>query len=360
MMRISIFRSILMGLMLCFVYTEMSAQGNSTYQEILVKDFYDQINIFSRDCYIGAKGTGNTQKTIFSYFSSEKCLVSELDFLYLDGRDKYDAVSKKIGEYLNYLEQKAKKDSLSFKWQIEKHYDTASIVIIDGISYSKRNQSEKKGYTCRAIFCFKGSGENTKISEIKFTNFKRIQWTEDGQHPELFVTNLNLAFGYKFNKCLNFSIGFNGLSDNWFIDHLKFDLEFNYLYKQEHLHYPASSDANPSQLAYNSENGDFGIGINIGYRIIPDKYGELNWGPALFSAAIGAGGIFYDKWWEYGGTAEGESHGRSAALYIKPSFCYEYLFTDFFGMGLEAGYYICPKYEPMQGLGIKVVTKFAL
>ena len=282
------------------------------------------------------------------------------DLVRLQGGRVNDRVNISISEYLDYLSKFTAKDTVVFEikyrsYSCNRKEDTAMVKV----QWTVR--SHRNSYTSDANlrFVYDAQGE-PKIDLITMTGFYNARNIEVKKIPQLFSPNLNVAFGYKLNNCLNFSVGLDGLSNHWFLDHLRFDVEFNYLYNQEHPHYSTATDGTPSQLTYISENGDFGIGMNIGYRIIPDKYGDLNWGPTWLSASIGFGGVFYDKWWEYNGTSEGESHGRSAALYIKPSLCLEYLITDHFGMGIEAGYYFCPKYDPMQGLGLKVVTKFAL
>lgn len=284
------------------------------------------------------------------------------DLVRLQGGSVNDRVNISISEYLDFLSKFTAKDVVKFEikyksYSCNQKEDTAIVQA----QWTVR--SHKNSYTCDAKlrFVYDTNGK-PKIDLVTMKGFKDTVNIEVIKilKPLLYQPSLNVAFGYKLINCLNFSIGIDGLSDHWFLDHLRFDVEVNYLYNQEHPHYSTASDGTPSQLTYISENGDFGIGMNIGYRIIPDKYGDLNWGPTWLSVSIGFGGVFYDKWWEYNGTSEGESHGRSAALYIKPSLCLEYLITDHFGMGIEAGYYFCPKYDPMQGLGLKVVTKFAL
>lgn len=282
------------------------------------------------------------------------------DLVRLQGERVNDRVNISISEYLDYLSKFTAKDTVVFEikyrsYSCNRKEDTAMVKV----QWTVR--SHKNSYTCDAKlrFVYDAQGE-PKIDLITMTGFYTARNIEVKEIPQLFHSNLNVAFGYKLNNCLNFSVGLDGLSDHWFLDHLRFDVEFNYLYNQEHPHYSTATDGTPSQLTYISENGDFGIGMNIGYRIIPDKYGDLNWGPTWLSVSIGFGGVFYDKWWEYQGTSEGVSHGRSVALYIKPSLCLERFLSDFFAIGIEAGYYICPNYESMQGLGIKVVTKIAL
>ena len=281
------------------------------------------------------------------------------DLVRLQGERVNDRVNISISEYLDFLSKFTAKDTVVFEikyrsYSCNRKEDTAMVKV----QWTVR--SHNNSYTCDADlrFVYDAQGD-PKIDLVTMTGFKSVNNVEKIIQPQLFPTILNVAAGYKFNKCLNFSIGFDGLSDHWFWDHLKFDVEFNYLFNQEHPHYPTSTDGSPSQLIYTSENADWGIGMNIGYRIIPGKYGNWDWGPVWISASVGFGGVFYDKWWEYNGTTEGESHGRLAAPYIKPSLCLEY-FNEYFGMGLEAGYYFCPQYEPMQGIGIKLVTKFAL
>lgn len=317
-----------------------------------IKNLYRDLSSYAADAYEHKgddKKYTKTKDKVLNYFYDTNAI--NLDVKAIDNGDSTEEVN--IKSYLNELNKIASKQIIRFLPGFNGFIEEKDGVNFYSCSLLVYPSEEKKYYyKCKARIGFKGK----EICSINYSEFD----IRPEEKPLLFHPNLNIAFGYKFNNCLNFSIGLDGLSDRWFLDHLRFDVEFNYMYNQEHPHYSTATDGTPSQLTYISENGDFGIGMNIGYRIIPDKYGDLNWGPTWLSVSIGFGGVFYDKWWEYNGTSEGEAHGRSAALYIKPSLCLEYLITDHFGMGIEAGYYFCPKYDPMQGLGLKVVTKFAL
>ena len=203
------------------------------------------------------------------------------------------------------------------------------------------------------------------VAKFKFKNESILSITvvAANENPIISCSHVNFSAGWKIANGFNLGFGIDGISKNWFINHLRFGVEYNILFNQERdAHYPTSTDGTPATMTYRTrENDDYGLGINIGYRIIPGKYDNISifGDPGRLFLPMGGGIARYGRWWEYQGTSEPIEHPRNTAFYIKPSVTLEYLLSDFWGIGVEASYYYSPQYSQINGVGINAIINYA-
>lgn len=285
------------------------------------------------------------------------------DIVIIKGNRFDDRTTIRISEYLDELSLIAAKDTIVYEI---KYCDiltkSEGEKVIVKAQWTVR--SHKNSYTCEAFLTFVYDVEGKpKIELVTMTGFKDVENIKKKRVPYLSCSHINFSAGWKLTNGLNLSVGIDGISKNWFINHLRFGVEYNILFNQEGAaHYPTSSDGTSATMTYRTrEYDDYGLGINIGYRIIPGKYDNVSMlgGPGRLFLSMGGGIVRYGRWWEYQGTSEPIEHPRNTAFYIKPAVTLEYLLSDFWGIGVEASYYYSPQYSQINGVGLNVIINYA-
>lgn len=249
------------------------------------------------------------------------------------------------------------KCSKNLEYKLEESYDYKPI---GGDTIQISCKISIKSIECIATFIAKFQFKGNKICSItvdSIVDYKSVSLEEPNLNKSVSVEepNLYIGAGMKFVNGMNFSIGVDGLSKQWFFNRLRFDVEYNCLFDGL-PHYPTALEGTPANMTYIADK-DFGFGINVGYRFIPGKYEKS---PFRLYGSMGVGCVFYDRWWEYQGVAEPLYHPYSTALYFKPSLSAEYMFSDSWGLGVAADYYVCPEYSRMKGFGLRLLIKFGL
>ena len=353
------------ALVVCAVPITVFPQNDDNgYRLKIITDFYDFTNNYARNIF--TKGVPNDE-VIYRLFDTQSAPMQyDIKFFDNHGGTNYIPETGNINDYLDFLSAKSEKDSITFHW-------------CDNINHRK-SESEfeitvmfhraRKGYTCMARFAFKGEGKYIKISSVGFERFKEINYSGETISPPPLISypHINFSAGWKITNGVNFGIGIDGISKNWFINHLRFGVEYNMLFNQERdAHYPTSTDGASATMTYRiRENDDYGLGINIGYRIIPGKYDNVSilGGPGRLFLSMGGGIVRYGRGWEYQGTAEPIKHPRNTAFYIKPALTLEYSLSDYWGIGMEASYYLglpirSPQYSQINGVGLNAIINYA-
>lgn len=288
------------------------------------------------------------------------CII-EMDIYRLFGKkeERFTSQRQTLSFYLQKVEEIAKNKEVNFVVKGKPFFDNNNQEIVATIEVTSTGNS----YRCKAKI---GFNENLKIRYIKYSNYENIPNIEIQEQPEppiISCSHIYLSAGWKITNGVNWGVGIDGISKNWFINHLRFGVECNMLFNQEgEAHYPTSSDGTSSTMTYRTrENDDYGLGINIGYRIIPGKYDNVSilGGPGRLFFSMGGGIIRYGRWWEYQGTAEPIKHPRNTAFYIKPSLTLEYLLSDRWGIGIEASYYYSPQYSQINGVSLNLIFNYA-
>ncbi len=295
------------------------------------------------------------QKVLECFIADTECLVQMDIYKLVNNRDP--SMQQTLRFYLQKLEEIAKDREVFFsvvgKPSILKNEIIVTIEVV----------STANSYRCKAKVGINGS---LKICYIRFSDFENIPNIEiikPPKEPAIHQTMLNFSAGVKLTNGTNLGFGIGGLSNNWFLNRMKFGIEYELLFGQKYPHYPTASGSMPSTLTYAAKkNGDFGLGINIGYMFFPGKYDSYDirdWNynnDRGLSFFIGIGGVFYDFWDEKTGPLKSDytSHYNSA-LYIKPS-----LRWDIGNIGLETGYYICPQYNPIRGFCFQMTLNIQL
>lgn len=267
-------------------------------------------------------------------FADVNSLTVSPDYKIVEGENLEASSMVSIVTYVSEIKERSK----NLKYELKKPYDYK---VIDDSTIQISCKIKIKGIECIAKFRFRYE----KICSIT-VEYKSVSVEEP---------NLYIGAGMKFVNGMNFSIGVDGLSNQWFFNHLRFDVEYNCLF-DGHPHYPTALEGTPANMTYIADK-DFGFGVNVGYRFIPGKYGK---NPFRLYGSMGVGCVFYDRWWEYQGVAEPLYHPYSTALYFKPSLSAEYMFSDSWGLGVAADYYVCPEYSRMKGFGLRLLIKFGL
>lgn len=358
MKRTRLNRYILVSILFALIPLHGLAQGQIGEAKAIetVRNFYIGLNSYAQYAY-EYQGKEHyylgTNEHIISFFVSGEVVVMDINHLQ-NGKDLQDGP---IEQYLRILNQIAKDRVVKF----ELVNKPQMIREMGGVQVTVNVLSTENSYQNTFGFTFIGE----KIANIcVMDKYKRIpNINELVQHEEEKKTvyplpfKTNLGFGVKLGSKtgLPLSIGFRGLTQNWFLSRVNIGAECIFLLNQDgYLHYPSSTEGIPSTLTYASvRNGDFGVGINLGYTFYPGKHqkGKHHY----FSALIGLGGAFYDFWDEKTGpsSSDYESH-YSSAFYLKPSLCWEW---EPYGIGAVVGYYICPKFSSIQGVNIQMTIK---
>lgn len=260
------------------------------------------------------------------------------DYKVVENENLDESSTVSIITYLKNLSEIATDRSKNLKYEFKKLY-----------GYKKINDSIIQ------VSCLIRIKSIKCIAKFQFLDGKIYSITVDYNSVSVEQPNLNIGAGMKFVNGMNFSIGVDGLSKQWFFNRLRFDVEYNCLFDGL-PHYPTALEGTPANMTYIADK-DFGFGINVGYRFIPGKYEKS---PFRLYGSMGVGCVFYDRWWEYQGVAEPLYHPYSTALYFKPSLSAEYMFSDSWGLGVAADYYVCPEYSRMKGFGLRLLIKFGL
>lgn len=363
MQMISKIKKIFSVLVICTVpITAFSQNDDNGYRLKIITAFYDFTNNYAKNIF--TKGLPNDD-VIYQLFVSQTAPM-QYDIKFFDNRrgTNYIPETGNINDYLNFLSAISEKDSITFEWSDNiKHGISESDIELNVMFHTT-----KKGYTCIAHFAFKGKGKDMKISSVGFENFKEINYSggttpQPPQKPFISCSHVNFSAGWKIANGFNLGFGIDGISKNWFINHLRFGVEYNILFNQERdAHYPTSTDGTPATMTYRTrENDDYGLGINIGYRIIPGKYDNISifGDPGRLFLSMGGGIVRYGHWWEYQGTADPIEHPQNTTFFIKPSVTLEYLLSDFWGIGIEASYYYSPQYSQINGVGLNAIINYA-
>ncbi len=323
-----------------------------------IKNLYRDLSSYALDANTHG-GDVNQYTTIrnrvLDFFTGQNAVIN-MDIRQVVGGDRTEEVH--INSYLIELDRIASTKVINFKpsnfdgFIDEKNgvrFFLCSLQVFSDVQSSYY-------YTCKARVGFKGK----KICSIKYYDFRLPQ---PPPPPIVLPSHMFFTAGWKITNGVSIGVGIDGISKNWFINHLRFGVEYNMLFNQERdSHYPTSSDGTSSTMTYRTrENDDYGLGINIGYRIIPGKYDNVSilGGPVMLFFSMGGGIIRYGRWWEYQGTAEPIKHPRNTAFYIKPSLTLEYLLSDFWGIGIEASYYYSPQYSQINGVGFNAIINYA-
>ena len=319
-----------------------------------VRNFYNGLNSYAQYAY-EHQGKEHyysvTKDQIISYFNSREIVVMDINHL-RNGNDLEDGT---IEQYLRILNQIAKDRLVKFELvNMPKMINRE----IGGVQVTVKVLSTENSYQNTFGVTF----TEGKISNIccidEFKKIDNINKNPEESNPKKkkpaypLEPELSYGAGVKLGSNIGVSAGLSigGLSENWFVSRLKFGVEYFKPHgMKEYIHYPTSSNGQPSTMTYETiKDGDFGLGINMGYTFIPGKHHLSN---HHLTAFLGIGGSFYDFWYEKTGASKSDyvSH-HSSALYFKPSLRY-----DFKIIGVEAGYYFCPNYSPMQGMSIQLI-----
>lgn len=335
---------------------------NETDAGDIIKSFYKHLNTYAYQFYQYGEEevfVEDAKNRVLNCFVSKKAIV-KLDIGYLNN-EKTSATD--IDNYLTVLKRISKNRKVEFE------------VVGNPKMYKKKNQfqviinvkSTKNSFQNTIIFTFKGEKIENFVYIDKFKKIDNLDSKPEPEEPdpkkkesevkklvypldsELLYYSSGIKFGSRIGLPI-IEVGIGGLTENWFVSRLKFGVEyFSFLLKEEYTHYPTSSNGQPSTMTYAvKKDGDFGTGFNVGYTFLPGKHYQSK---HHLTACIGIGGAFYDFWYEKTGTSKSDyvSH-HSSALYLKPSLRYDFKF-----IGVEAGYYFCPNYSPMQGMSIQLI-----
>lgn len=345
------------ALLIAFVFVPLfcAAQGpeqigEATASSIII-GFYNDLNFYAEQSLIHEGKEAyyqHTRERILSDFATDA--VVKMDICHLVNEK---IVPSTMGHYLTVLNRISKDQKVKFE-----------VVDNPKMKDSEKNQvqvtvnvlSTENSFQNTIVFTFKGK----KIVSFDFNkdDLKRIKNIEGKpkiKEPDPVYSlepELSYGAGVKLGSNIGVSAGLSigGLSENWFVSRLKFGVEYFKPHgMKEYIHYPTSSNGQPSTMTYETiKDGDFGLGINMGYTFIPGKHHLSN---HHLTAFMGIGGSFYDFWYEKTGASKSDyaSH-HSSALYLKPSLRY-----DFKIIGVEVGYYFCPNYSPMQGMSIQLI-----
>lgn len=316
-----------------------------------IKTYYNCLNQYL-DGIRNKQGQGTARDNINYLFGNKNPQTITEDYRYIEQDDIVELTTKiHLSSYLeNFANQnvnvyKLVKGGLSYKLKKTNGYKTVNDSTVQIYAEIEINRTP-------CIATFRLIGKRIYSITVKRKKLAEINPLE-----------INFSAGWKITNGVNLGVGIDGISKNWFINHLRFGVEYNMLFNQERdAHYPTSSDGTSSTMTYRTrENDDYGLGINIGYRIIPDKYDNVSilGGPGRLFFSMGGGIIRYGRWWEYQGTADPIEHPRNTAFYIKPSVTLEYLLSDFWGIGLEANYYYSPQYSQINGVGLNAIINYA-
>lgn len=340
-------------------FAQSFSAGNASQ---MVEKTYSRLNSYAGiiSKYNGTSIETKTLKEDVIDCFDTACII-EMDIYRLFGKkeERYTSQRQPLSFYLQKFEEIAKNKEVNFVVKGKPSFDNNNQEILATIEVTSTDNS----YRCKAKI---GFNENLKIRYIKYSNYENIPNLEIQEQPKppiISCSHINLSAGWKIANGFNLGFGIDGISKNWFINHLRFGVEYNILINQERdAHYPTSSDGTSATMTFRTrENDDFGLGINIGYRIIPGKYDNVSilGGPGRLFLSMGGGIIRYGRWWEYQGTADPIEHPRNTAFYIKPSVTLEYLLSDFWGIGLEASYYYSPQYSQINGVGLNAIINYA-
>ena len=372
MNRTRIKRYIMISILFSLVPLHGLAQGQIGEAKAIeiVRNFYNALNSYAHYAY-EFQGEEHryqlTREQIISYFDSRKIVVIDINHL-RNGRDLEDGT---IEQYLRILNEIAKDREVKFELINMPHMsnrETGGVQVTINVLSTENSYQNTFGFTFKGDkivnICvmdkfkkIKNINSRKPIEKEKSDKEKRKKQKEKKPCYPL-EPNLSYGAGIKLGTSIDgfgesVSLGIRGLTKNWFVSRMNFGIESMFLFveKSEYpSHYPSSSNGQPSTLTYAvKKNGDFPLGINLGYTFLPGKH---NQGEHHLTASMGVGGMFYDFWYEKTGPSKKDyvSH-HSSALYLKPSLRWDY---DI--IGIELGYYICPQYSPIQGMNIHVIV----